>query len=75
MSIALQVQRRDDTLDLVGRLVMEYDGRVPAAAVIRCVSQVRWELQAVGLQDDLIDFTEQRVRTRLDDRVAVRGAA
>ncbi len=75
MSVAQQTQLRDDTLDLVSRLVLEYDGRVPPAVVIRCLSQVRWELQAVGLHDDLIDLTEQRARMRLDDRPGARGAA
>ncbi len=61
---------RGDLIDVSDALVAEYDGLLPAGAVLRCVARCRDELLALRLGDGLSVTLEAMARRRLRARVA-----
>jgi hypothetical protein len=59
-------------LDLVERLVAEFDGVVSAKTIGNLVSRTRWSLIVQGVHDDLISATEHSVRIQIAQRAGDR---
>ncbi len=58
---------RQDMRWVSDRLIAEFDGRLPAATVIRHVAGAREQLVALGLRAGLGYATEAMARSRLRD--------
>ena len=59
---------RLDLLDVTHRLVGEFEGRVAAGAVLRCVARCRDEVLRAGTQVGLPEAVEAMARRRLELR-------
>lgn len=62
------LETRRALLDMTHDLVRQYEGRLPAGSVIRCVARCREELMVMGVRDGLGVALEAMARHRLDDR-------
>jgi AAA+ superfamily predicted ATPase len=58
---------RQDLQEVTNSLIAEFDGRLPAGTVIRCVARSRQQLLASGVRSGLPVAAEAMARLRLSE--------
>lgn len=62
---------RAELVDAAHDLVREFEGYLPAGAVLRCMTRCRNELLLAGVRVDMPGAAAELARTRLRERLAL----